>query len=230
MFIRKFAEKLTVGGFSVTIPHKETAMAAVDETDEMVKKAGALNTIVAREGALCGYNTDIPAAMAAMDKILPETDLKNLDGAECLLLGAGGAGRAIGIGIKDRGAKITITDGAKEKGERLAEELGARFVFWENREDAGYDVIINATPIGMHPEVDASPVSPRVLERAKLAFDAVYTPPVTTFLSDAAKAGVPTVSGLDMFVNQAAMQFELWMATPAPVDLMREKIISRLEH
>ena len=207
----------------------QAAMAAIDETGEMVKKAGALNTIVMREGTLCGYNTDIPAAMAAMDKILPETDLKNFGGVECLLLGAGGAGRAIGLGIKDKGAKITITDGVKEKGERLAEELGARFISWENREDAGCDVIMNATPIGMHPEVDASPVSPRVLERAKLVFDAVYNPPITTLLSDAAKAGVPTASGLDMFVNQAAMQFELWMETPAPVDLMREKIVSRLE-
>lgn len=227
-FIRAFAERFPAGGFSITIPHKEAAVAAADDIDDAVRKAGALNTIAVRDGVLHGYNTDIPAAMAAIDSALPEAGLEGLSGVECLLMGAGGAGRAIAIGIKDRGAKITISDGIRERAERLAEELGARHVSWEDREDTGCDVIMNATPIGMHPNVDASPVSKRALERARLVFDAVYNPPITTLLRDAAEAGVPTTSGLDMFVNQAAMQFELWTQQSAPVELMREKIISRL--
>jgi 3-dehydroquinate dehydratase/shikimate dehydrogenase len=203
-------------------------MEAMDDMDEYVRKAGAMNTVVAGHGKLSGYNTDIPAALDAIDKALAESALKGLEGEKCLLLGAGGAGRAIALGIKDRGGQITITDGIAGKAEQLAEELGARSAPWEKREDIECSVILNATPVGMHPNADASPVSRRALERAKLVFDAVYNPPVTKFLSEAKELGIPTASGLDMFVNQAALQFKLWTGEEAPAELMREKIVERL--
>jgi 3-dehydroquinate dehydratase/shikimate dehydrogenase len=228
VFVREFVKRFRAGGFSVTIPHKVAVMEAMDDTDAYVKKAGAMNTVTVRGGRLTGHNTDIPAALDAVDAALAQTDMKTLEGAECLLLGAGGAGRAIGLGIKDRGGQITITDGIAERSEQLAEELGARSVPWEKREDIECSVILNATPVGMHPNADASPVSRRALERASLVFDAVYNPPVTKLLAEAKELGIPTASGLDMFVNQAVLQFELWTGEQAPAALMREKIVERL--
>lgn len=228
VFVREFVKRFRAGGFSVTIPHKVAVMEAMDETDEYVKKAGAMNTVAVHGGRLCGYNTDIPAALDAIDAAMAGTDMKTLKGAQCLLLGAGGAGRAIALGIKDRGGQITITDGIAEKAEQLAEEIGARSAPWEKREDIECSVIMNATPIGMHPNANASPVSRRALERASLVFDAVYNPPVTMLLSEAKELGIPTASGLDMFVNQAVLQFELWTGEKAPAALMRENIVERL--
>ncbi len=227
-FLRLFSARFPAGGFSVTIPHKETAMAAADEMDEYVRKAGALNTIVVRDGKLSGYNTDIPAALAAIDSSLPDAGIEDLTDVRCLLLGAGGAARAIGLGIKDKGADITITDGLPERAERLAGELGGRAIAWDDREKTDCTVIMNATPIGMHPKVEESPLSPDALDGVKLVFDAVYNPPVTTLLRQAREKDIPTASGMDMFVNQAVLQFELWTGQPAPSEMMREKILERL--
>lgn len=227
-FIREFTKRFPVGGFSVTIPHKETSMEAMDEMDDYVRRAGALNTIVVRDGVICGYNTDIPAAMSTIEKALPNAGIDNMRGTECFIMGSGGAGRAIALGIKNKEGSITITDGIREKGERLAKEIDCPFVPWDKREDVKCDIIINATPIGMSPKTDASPLSADSLKKVKLIFDVVYNPPITKLLRDARKAGIPTASGLDMFVNQAAMQFELWTKEPAPADLMRAKIIERL--
>ena len=166
--------------------------------------------------------------MAAIEKVLPEAGLESLEGVECLILGAGGAARSIAIGAKDRGAKITISNRTDERGKCLAAELGVNFIHWEEREDSGCTVLINATSVGMHPDVDISPMSTRVLERSGLVFDAVYNPPLTSLLQYACDAGVPTASGVDMFVHQAVMQFELWTGGSAPAGLMREKILSRL--
>ena len=216
---------LPVHGYSVTIPHKEAVGAALDEVDAVSTEIGAVNTIVNRKGRLVGSNTDWTAATEAIESELPEGGLA---GKRVALLGAGGTARAIASGLKARGAVTTIYNRTPERAQKLAADVGCGWRPMDAIESVQADVIANSTSVGMYPVVDASPVPASALKPDMVVFDAVYNPVWTRLLSEAAAAGCRTVSGLQMFVNQAAEQFKTWTGLDAPRELMetvtREKL------
>jgi len=231
-----------VQGYSVTIPHKENAVKAVDEVDSFVRQIGALNTIVNRNDRLYGYNTDWLAAITAIEKVMADkpTDplqsamgnrqsaITPLLGKRVALLGAGGTARAIAFGLKHRGASTYILNRTVERAEKLAQEVGCQWGPLGHLGRLEYDVLVNTTSIGMHPKVDETPAPAELLRKGLVVFDAVYNPPVTRLLREAQAAGCITASGVDMFVGQAVAQFELWTGQPAPAEVMREVVMRRL--
>lgn len=205
---------LGLKGVSVTIPHKVEVMAVLDEIEPVALQIGAVNTIVNRDGKLIGYNTDWNGAMRALqDKI-------ELQGKTAVVLGAGGAARAIAFGLKEKGADPVILNRTVARAEALASGLQCRFGPIELIEKLSFDLVINATSVGMSPHAESTPVHKTALKDS-LVFDTVYNPLRTRLIREAEARGCPTVIGLEMFVNQAALQFELWTGQKAPLDLMR---------
>jgi len=224
-FIPAFAQ-LPIDGYSITIPHKEAVIPLLDTVQPLARKIGAVNTIVARDGKLCGSNTDWSAAVAAIESGLPESDA--LDGKRVLMLGAGGASRAIAFGLAERGCHLTIANRTHERAVRLATDVGCGIVPLVEIASVPYDILVNGTSLGMHPKVDGTPLDASLLRPDTLVFDSVYNPLDTRLLREARVVGCRTVNGLEMFVNQAVEQFELWTALPAPRSAMRAVVESRL--
>ncbi len=228
-FLARFRE--LVKGFSVTIPHKERAMASADEIDPLTKRIGALNTLVERGGRLIGTNTDLSAAIGAMEAALGgrKAGASPLALKRVAVLGARGTARAIVVGLVDAGARVMIFNRTIERAKALAEEFGAS---WAGLDDVAAardaDVLVNTTSVGMFPNVDASPVPADVLRKGQLVFDAVYNPVETKLLREARERGCTCVSGVEMFVLQAARQFELFTGAFAPVDVMRDVVRRKL--
>ena len=212
-------------GLSVTMPFKEDIMALMDKIEETAKRIGAVNTVVRDETGWKGYNTDCMGALKALEK---HVDLK---GKNVLIVGAGGTAKAIGYGVQEKGAKITVTyNRNKEKGLQLAKELAAKVV---NIQDAGeeeIDVLINCSPVGMSPNQEETPISSRYLRKGMVVFDSVYNPLETRLIREAKVAGCVTISGLELFVNQAVGQFELWTGQKAPADPMRDVVVKGLNN
>ena len=229
-FIRAF-KILDVQGYSVTVPHKVRALEAVDEVDPLAKRIGAINTVLHRKGKLVGTNTDVAAAVAALEEAIggASRGRSPLQGKHVLMIGAGGAGRAVAYGIIERGARLTIANRTAERGEQLANEVGAQAVPLSEVEEVEADIIVNTTTIGMHPNVDETPVPATMLRKGMVVFDAVYNPLETRLLREAKAAGCRTVSGLTWFVRQASAQFELWTGKPAPVQIMEQVVRERLK-
>lgn len=222
--IREF-KSLGVTGYSVTIPHKERAVRAAP--DEIAAAIGAANTLYQNaDKKWQAVNTDYTAAMDALQAVLdqrPEGD-RMIGGRRALVLGAGGVGRAIAWGLQKAGAPLVVSNRDKKRGAALAEELGCKFIDWANRGSEEADLVVNCTSVGMHPNVDETPYEQHWLRDGAIAFDTVYTPENTLFLKNARARGCDVVSGLDMFVRQAAAQFELFTGEEAPVDYMRETL------
>lgn len=232
-FLREF-RRLGVRGYSVTIPHKEAALDSLDEVDSVARKIGAVNTIVERDGKLAGYNTDWSAAVTAIEdgfKMGGETSDSPLRGKRVLIVGAGGAGKAIAFGIKERGGELLIANRTKYRAERLADALGCQAVTLRTLLKDGFDadVVVNASSVGMHPHEDETPVPKQLLKPGTLVFDAVYNPISTRLLREASEIGCRTVTGFEMFIRQAVSQFELWTGHQAPRDLMAQVVRQRLE-
>jgi 3-dehydroquinate dehydratase / shikimate dehydrogenase len=226
-------EALGLKGYSVTIPHKEAIAGLVDTKDGAVEKTGTCNTVVLQDGKRVGYNTDYRAAMETLEDVMggraDEGQPSPLLDKPVLLLGAGGVARAIAFGLQRRGAAVTITNRHDERATELAEEVGCRTVNWGQRASTLCDVIINCTPVGMHPNVQDTPVPPAAFQRTgMIAFDTVYHPENTMFLKLARERGALTVSGVDMFVHQAAAQFKMYTGQDAPSDVMREVVRRKL--
>ncbi|KAK9845273.1 hypothetical protein WJX81_001847 [Elliptochloris bilobata] len=219
-------------GFSVTIPHKVAALEAADEADEVAAKIGAANTLVRQpDGSLKAYNTDWSAALDAVEAGLGGGE-RPLAGKRVVVLGAGGTGRAIAFGAQQRGATVLIANRTRAAAEALAEALGEGASAMGLEELAGGgaagDVLMNTTSVGMAPAADATPVPAAALAGFKLVFDAIYTPLETRLLREAKEAQCKTVSGVEMFVRQAAQQFELFTGQPAPLDVMRAAVLKSL--
>ncbi len=236
-FVNAF-RKIDVKGYSVTIPHKQAVIAAMDDLDEIVKKVGALNTVVNRSGRLFGTNTDVAGAIRALKEAVETISSQSgrgarscaptLAGKRVLLLGAGGAARALAFGLCMRGAKLIIANRTYERGRRLAEEIGCESLRLSEVGSCEADILINTTSVGMHPNVDDTPVPRSALQKGMVVFDAVYNPPETRLLREAREADCLTVSGITWFVNQAAAQFELWTGQPAPRATMERVLMKRL--
>ncbi len=228
----KQLEWLGIKGMSVTIPHKEEIVALLHEKDEAVERIGACNTVVIRDGNWSGYNTDYQAALTALEAALggtTEDGVSPLLDKQATILGAGGVARAVAFGLQSRGAIVTITNRHEERASKLAEEVGARSVPWSLRASLRPQVLINCTPVGMHPDVDVTPMLPGGFNRVGMVvFDTIYHPENTMFLKLARERECNTVTGVDMFVNQAAAQFKLYTGHDAPLDVMRANLKRKL--
>lgn len=233
-FIRDFRE-LDIKGYSVTIPHKEAVIPCLDAIDPIAKKIGAVNTIVNRSGCLTGYNTDCGAAIEALKSVyqatshhvtpIGRTTAVNddyLKGKKVIILGAGGAARAIAFGLKEQGAQITIVNRNYERAQSLAREVGCHDMNLDDLWVIEGDILVNATPVGMFPEVDKTPVIGRKLRPDMIVFDTIYNPAETKLLREAKAQGCKVVGGLPMFVYQAAAQFKLWTGEAPPLELIEK--------
>jgi len=214
-----------VDGYSVTIPHKQSVMAACAEIGATARNMGAVNTLILRDDGYHATNTDLTSAMSVLGRAVGSDDFS---GKRVLVVGAGGVGRAYVWGLISRGATVLVTDIDAARLEGLARESGATAVAAGELADLQADVLMNASPVGMWPKVDASPVDASVLRAGMVVFDAVYNPQETRLLREARAAGCATVSGLEQFVGQAVEQFELWTEREAPVDLMRQVVLEAL--
>ena len=233
-------------GFSVTIPHKGAALAAATEADPTAALIGAANTLVRLPGGKGwkAFNTDATAAVDSIAEGLRKAGgsgggVDPLQGATVVVLGAGGAGRAVAFGAAARGAKVLIANRGLERAEALAADVSAAALpggpaAAVSLDDvasgrAPADVLANTTSVGMAPADDASPVPGGALKQYRVVFDAVYTPLKTRLLSEAAGAGCVAVDGLDMFCGQAAAQFKLFTGVEAPEGVMRAAALASLE-
>ncbi|KAH1259376.1 Bifunctional 3-dehydroquinate dehydratase/shikimate dehydrogenase, chloroplastic [Glycine max] len=227
-------------GFSVGIPYKEEVLRFCDEVHPLAQSIGAVNTIIRRprDGKLVGYNTDCEAAITAIEDALIEHGCNDgeaslgspLAGRLFVLVGAGGAGKALAFGAKSRGARLVIFDIDFDRAKSLAcAVFGEAQPFKElvNFQPEKGAILANATPVGMHPNTDRIPVAEATLEDYRLVFDAVYTPRRTRLLNEADAAGAITVAGVEMFLRQAIGQFNLFTGLEAPEEFMREIVLSK---
>lgn len=213
-------------GLSVTVPHKEEVLKAMDWVDPVAAHMGAMNTVCRSQGLLRGYNTDWVAAVKSIEQALPGGS--GLSGARALVFGAGGVARAVVYGLKQRGAAVVVVNRTPEKARRLAEEAGCDWADLAGVTDRSWDVLAHCTTVGMWPDVDQCLVPDGLLKNTTLVYDTVYNPLETELLRRAKSKGCIGVSGLRHFVLQAAEQFKLWMGQEAPQDVMEEALRERL--
>ena len=220
------APQLGIEGLSVTIPHKEAVLKKLTSTDPSMQGIGAVNTLLLGEnGEIVGYNTDHQAALDSLDEALAEhygARRENLDDQKALVLGAGGAAKAIGFGLKRMGATVIIAGRTPQRAAQLADALQCKTVDWNNRYSIQPDILVNCTPVGMHPNVDATPYDKHHLRPSMVVFDTVYNPENTLLVKDARSQSCTVVTGVEMFVRQACLQFQLFTGQEAPSELMRD--------
>jgi 3-dehydroquinate dehydratase/shikimate dehydrogenase len=218
------ARRLGIKGLSITIPHKEAIARHLTKVDPAVKSIAAVNTVVFEGPEVIGYNTDYNAAMDCLEYTLGDigANPSPLSGKRVLVLGAGGVARPIVFGLRKRGAQTTIASRTLARAERLAAAFDAKAVDWEARHRANVDLIINCTPVGMHPNVDESPIHKTFLKPSMVVFDTVYNPESTLLVKDARTRNCAVITGVEMFVRQAMLQFFLFTRTEASPELMRD--------
>ncbi|HEY5932014.1 MAG TPA: shikimate dehydrogenase [Nitrospira sp.] len=220
-------------GASVTIPHKVAAIPFLDHVETTAQRIGAINTIVGENGDLTGYNTDATGALRALRE--GRIDLK---GRRIVVLGSGGAARAIAFALAAESCaeKLTLLGIDDVERTKLAQDVRSQATL--TVEDVHLDedslrrvlpaaqMLIHCTPVGMSPKADTTSVPASLLHAGLSVMDIVYNPLETRLLKDAKHAGCKTIQGLEMFLNQAVAQFELWTNQPAPVDVMRRVLES----
>ena len=213
-------------GVSVTVPFKVAIMEFLDKVDPVARNIGAVNTLLfERDGDHCrctGYNTDWLGSNQALGEEL------QLAGATVLILGAGGAARAVGFGLIEAGARVLIANRTEAKGRALAAQLRCPFVPADQLAGLRADALINTTSVGMAPHADALPIRPELLPRFAVVMDIVYAPLTTRLLREAAACGCRTVDGLQMLLHQGAAQFTLWTGREAPLNVMRQALENEL--
>jgi 3-dehydroquinate dehydratase/shikimate dehydrogenase len=211
---------LGISGFSITIPHKERILRFLDDCDPLAASIGAVNTVVVGgRGKLYGYNTDYVGVLRALEHRIP------LRGSRVLILGAGGVARAVAFALVHAGATVCIWARRLKRAESLARAVRGEAVERGRLKSEFFDAIVNATPVGMYPKTNESPLEERELN-CRLIFDTIYRPRVTKLLHLAARRKIETVSGVEMFVAQGAAQWEIWIEKRAPIDVMR-RVVAR---
>jgi 3-dehydroquinate dehydratase/shikimate dehydrogenase len=181
---------------------------------------------VCRDGQVLGYNTDYKAAMDSLENAYGEigANPSPLKEKRVLVLGAGGVARAVMYGLQRRGAKAVIASRTRGRADRLADEFSGRAVDWAARHNAPVDILVNCTPVGMHPNVDETPFHKSYLKPSTLVFDTVYNPESTLLIKEARGHNCRVVTGVEMFIRQAALQFLLFTGKEPPVKIMRETL------
>jgi len=215
--------EIPLHGLSITMPYKQTILPYLDNTDAHTAKIGACNTVVrGQEGKLYGFNTDIAGIIRPLEQRLV------IEHAKVLVLGAGGAARAAVFGLKERGAEVWILNRTSAKAQKLARQAKARTLKRADLRKMTFDVIVNATPVGMGNTRDC-PLKDHEIQ-ARVVFDMVYDPVETHLLHVARTKGIAVIPGVEMFVQQAARQFEIWTGKPAPAgDMLRVVTIALQE-
>ncbi len=217
----KTVKDLPLNGISVTMPYKQAVVEHLDNSDVLTQRTGACNTIVrGKDGGLFGFNTDVYGIVAAIESRV------TLQGARVLVLGAGGAARAAVFGLLAKGAEVSILNRTPAKAHALAKQAGAKTVKHSDLAKMSFDVIFNGTPVGMGSDKH-SPLEENEINSVWV-FDSVYNPIETRLLKLAQAKGCGTISGAEMFVHQAARQFEIWTGKPAPIDGIRQVLLRQL--
>src|SRR3984885_14749474 len=215
--------EIPIHGLSITMPYKEAILPYLDNTDSHTTKIGACNTVVrAQDGKLYGFNTDTSGVVRPLER-----RLNTLEGARILVIGAGGAARAAVFGLKERGSEVYILNRTAAPAKKLAHQARARIVKRAELKKLAFDVIINATPVGMGNGRE-SPLQEQEIN-ARYVFDMIYDPAETRFLKLAKERGAQIIPGIEMFVHQAARQFEIWTGKPAPWDEMLRVVLLALQ-
>lgn len=229
-FVRRMARPSTrelrwnLRGFSVTAPHKSAIVEHLDWVEPHASEMGAVNTVVVEGDELRGHNTDARAALAPLEGLI------ELKGARVALVGAGGAARALLWGLRSCGARATVFARNTERARATAEAFGARLEQSESASFEGFDLVVNATPLGTRGALEGeTPATVDQLRGARVAYDLVYNPARTRFIKEAEAAGCETLGGLAMLAAQAAAQFELWTGTHAPAEAMLAAARARLD-
>jgi 3-dehydroquinate dehydratase/shikimate dehydrogenase len=215
---------LNFAGFSVTMPHKLAVMEHLDQIDETAQAIGAVNTIQCDRGRMKGYNTD---AAGFISPLLSR--LGAVRDARAAVFGAGGAARACLYALKREGASIAVFARDRDKRESLSAEFGADPFGLQTGEIGCFDIVVNATSVGMNRESTDSIIDLDKFPRTKLVYDIVTSAKPTALLRDAKAAGIETISGLEMLVAQAVLQFEIWTGDQAPVDVMQRAAEAAIE-
>lgn len=225
-----------LSGLSVTIPHKEAVLKHAARQDDLVTAIGAANTLAFEPSGVVASNTDATAAVESLKAALFDRDADDGGGGNggrqdhglglktALVLGAGGAARAVAFGLKQQGVDVTVASRTLDRSKRIAAEVGCKAIDWTARYRVPHDCIVNATPIGMHPNVDETPYAKEHLRSYMIVFDTVYNPENTLFVKEARAEGCQIVTGVDMFVRQAAIQFRIWHGADAPEQVMRDAL------
>jgi shikimate dehydrogenase len=213
---------LSIRGVSITVPHKTAVLPFLDHIDPMARKIGAVNTIVNQKGELWGYNTDSEAAISAL-KVMD-----SLSGRKVAIIGAGGAARAVGFGLVREKMPVMIVNRTASRGRELADSLGADFQHPEEFQPADGDILVNTTPVGMWPRIDASPFPHERLEPGMMVMDLIYNPLRSRLLQEAAARGCRVLNGIPMFVHQGELQFKLWTGQEPPRAAMMQAVTQAL--
>lgn len=212
-----------IAGFSVTMPYKKEIMKYMEEYDPLAKKVGSINTVENVDSKLNGYNTDATGAIQALQE---KTDIRD---NKILILGAGGAARAIGYSLNEFGADVYIFNRTKEKAVEIAEEFDLGIIEFTQIADADFDIIINTTPVGMLPNTNESLLHADQMKGVKIVMDIVTHPLKTQLLKEAEKAGAETITGARMLLHQACGQFEIWFEKSAPIEVMEKALYENLK-
>ncbi len=227
---------LNFRGFNVTMPHKVSIIPLLDSLDPLAEKIGAINTVVNDNGQLRGYNTDGPGVLQAF----LERGIEPV-GRDTVILGAGGASRAISYILAQRGVKLTILnrklelDWAEDIAKFIRKDLSTEVRVMELTNEhlevalSRADILINATSVGMSPDREQSLVPMKLLHDGLFVFDVIYSPPKTRLLREAEATGCKTISGVDMLAWQGVLCFEKWTGQPVPLEMMRQEVIKILE-
>ena len=215
-----------VEGISITIPHKEASLDYCTQAEASATGIGAINTMIFNGEERLGYNTDYRAAMDCIEEMFKiERGTENsMQGKTALILGAGGVSRAIAWGLRQRKCDVVISSRTEERAKILASEIGCTAVEWDQRYSVKPHLLVNGTPVGMHPNVDDCPYDDSKLNQFMVVFDTVYNPENTLLIKHAKRRQARVITGVDMFVRQAAYQYRLFTGKDAPTDLMRKKI------
>jgi 3-dehydroquinate dehydratase/shikimate dehydrogenase len=225
-FLKDF-EDVPVEGYSVTIPHKEAALGAARMKDTASQEVQACNTLIRRDDGFHAFNTDAPAAIEALWQAMPPSpdgEQVKLSNWTVMILGAGGVARALAHVLQREGARLVIVNRTSDRAQQLAQDVGCRYVPWADRHNVQCDLLVNCTAVGMHPNVDEAPIHVGYLRPGMMVFDTIYTPENTLLIKEAKARGCRVLTGVEMFVRQAALQFQLFTGQPAPVDLMQDLV------
>jgi 3-dehydroquinate dehydratase/shikimate dehydrogenase len=208
----KLVRELPVHGLAITMPLKQEILPHLEKTDALSAKIGACNTVVrSQDGRLFGFNTDVGGITRPLERRLP------LRGAKVLVLGAGGAARAAVFGLVDKGAEVFILNRTPETAQKLARQARAKTIRRDQLAKTQFDIILNATPAGMAGQ-----------KTTHIVFDTVYNPVDTPLIRMAREKGLPVITGVEMFVQQGARQFEIWTGKPAPEEEMMRVVVHAL--
>lgn len=220
----KGIKALGIKGMSITLPYKSSVISLLDEVDGLAKKIGAVNTIVNKGGHLVGYNTDAIGALKALEEKI------ELSCKTCLIIGAGGAARAIGFILKKNGVEVKVANRSTERGRALAHSLACPFIHIDQLANTGADLLIHTTPVGMTPYNYQCVVPEHILKKGMAVMDIIYNPIETRLLTMARARGCLTINGLGMFIHQGAEQFRLWTGIEPPISAMKQAVKEALRN